>query len=204
MPRLADTLRNTNESAGGSYDIEPGAYVLVITKVEPVPNRSFVRLYWDVLVGERKGAYASSQWPPSDVLSWKDSAIGMYKHKLHVLADANPNRLHAIKDANGSFLSIQEAEEDRWEALVGCRFGAVVRRRLYTAGPNSKNPGADRHAMEVAAFIGIEQVDSGDFNKSLLADRDQREAKPAQQTAHVPDTYDATPSVDVYDEDIPF
>ena len=208
MPRLLDILKSADESTGGFSDIEPGAYALVITNVDVVSSKSYVRIDWDVLSGDHKGNYAKSQYPPSDFISWSDKALGMYKHKLHILADANPNRLHAINDESGKFASLREAEEDNWEALVGCRFWAVVCRRLYTAGPNSKNPGADRTQMRVSAWITQEEFDKGSWRKSLMADKDDRENGGTQQVdmqqeVQVPDSYDAG-AVDIYDEDIPF
>ena len=150
---LMAKLAGVQESTGGFADIEPGAYKLVITKVEPKVAQQYVRIYWDVAEGPRKGAYAQSQYPPSDVLSWKESAFGMLKGKLHRIWQCNPQRLHASNDANGKFLMVDEFEAESFDALVGCRFGAVVRRRLYTAGPNSKTPGADRTAIEVARYL---------------------------------------------------
>jgi len=204
MPRLLEKLRGVAESTGGFADIDPGAYELVITKAEPHDHENYVRMYWDVRTGDRKGAYANSQYPPSDVLSWKDTAFGMYKHKLHMLAEANPNRLHAINGNDGKFASLKEAEDDNWTAFVGCRIFAVVRKRLYTAGPNAKNPGADRYNMEIAAYLTQQQYDDGDFSKALLEDRDQRDKSPVQQQqpVSVPESYE--PVTDVYDEDVPF
>jgi hypothetical protein len=180
------------ESTGGFADIEPGAYTLVVTKVEPHERQQYVRLCWDVAEGERKGAYAQSQYPPSDVLSWKDAALGMLKHKLHVLADHNPG-----------FQSSVAFDNDDWQAFVGKRFGAVVRRRLYTAGPNSKSPGADRHQMEIAAYLSPDDLAANKFNRNLLEDRDQRDPQ-AKAAAEQRQMLDAGASAEIADEDIPF
>lgn len=207
MPKLYDKLTGVSESTGGFADIDPGAYKLVITDVEPHAGDQYVRIYWDVADGERKGVYASSQYPPSDVLSWKDSAQGMLKGKLHRLYQCNPQRLHAMTDSEGKFVTIEEFERDNFAALKGCRFGAVVRRRLYTAGPNSKTPGADRTQMEIARYLTPEEYRDNDWPESLLKDRDQRDktqqAAPAQQQVmQVPTTYGDVQGV--YDEDVPF
>lgn len=199
------------ESSGsGSFDIEPGAYKLVITKAESMHGQEYVRIYWDVAEGPRAGAYASSQYPPSDVLSWKDSALNMLKGKLHRLQECNPKRLHAQLDQGGEFVGIPEfaqAVDSRGEFgfLVGCRFGAVVRRRLYTAGPNSKSPGADRTSIEIARYLTPKEFADGDWPKSLLADRDQRDKQAQQQEHVVPPAYAQQQPADIYeDEDIPF
>ena len=203
---LMAKLAGVQESTGGFADIEPGAYKLVITKVEPHRGDEYVRIYWDVAEGPRKGAYAQSQYPPSDVLSWKESAFGMLKGKLHRIWQCNPQRLHASNDANGKFLMVDEFEAENFDALVGCRFGAVVRRRLYTAGPNSKTPGADRTAIEVARYLTPDEYRDNDWPESLLQDRDQRDktqqAPVQQQVAQVPQTFGEVQGL--YDEGVPF
>lgn len=193
MPKLP--WNSIQESTGTFSDIEPGGYTLVITKVEPVERQQYARFYWDVAEGERKGAYAQSQWPPSDIVSWKESVQGILKHKLHVLADSNPN-----------FQPTVAFDNDDWQAFVGKKFGAVVRKRLYTAGPNSKNPGADREAVEIAAWLTPEQVANHDYSDALLKPRDQREQHPmgaAPSVAPVPQSFGTAPQ-GVYDEDVPF
>ena len=212
---LMAKLAGVQESTGGFSDIEPGAYKLVITKVEPKVAQEYVRIYWDVADGPRKGAYANAGFPPSDVLSWKETALGMLKGKLHRIYQCNPQRLHATNDSEGKFLMVNEFDAGDFNALVGCRFGAVVRRRLYTAGPNSKTPGADRVQMEVARYLTPEEFQSGDWPETLLADRDQRDkdAQPqqpaigggqvvGQQVAQVPATFNAGEAL--YSEDVPF
>ena len=208
---LMAKLAGVQESTGGFSDIEPGAYKLVITKVEPKVAQEYVRIYWDVADGPRKGAYANAGFPPSDVLSWKETALGMLKGKLHRIYQCNPQRLHATNDSEGKFLMVDEFEAGDFNALVGCRFGAVVRRRLYTAGPNSKTPGADKTAVEVAAWMSPAELAEGKWSKNLLNDRDQRDktkaAQPAQQSgvATVPASFsEGMADPDLASEDIPF
>lgn len=195
MPNI--NLDSVQESTGTFADIEPGAYVLKITKMEPHADMQYVRLYWDVAEGEHKGAYAQSQYPPSDILSWKEAALGMLKHKLHVIADSNGATQESVEMA---------FRMDDWQRFVGKKFGAIVRRRLYTAGPNSKTPGADKIAVEVAAWLRPEELAEGKWSKNLLNDRDQRN-KGAQQAqvsvVPVPDAY-GQQVTGVYDEDVPF
>ena len=193
MPKV--NLNDVQESTGGFADIEPGAYVLVITKMEPVPDKEFVRIFWDVAEGPSKGAYAQSQYPPSDVMSWKESALGFTKHKLHVIADSNSATQEAVEQA---------FQMDDWNRFVGKRFGAVVRRRLYTAGPNSKTPGADKTSVEVAAWMTPAELAEDKWSKTLLNDHDQRTKQDAQPQAPVtvPESFGA--SDEFASEDIPF
>lgn len=207
MPKLSTLWKDIEENAGGGFsDIEPGMYELVVTECTAHPDnkgyngepKPYFELAWDVASGERKGIYATSQYPPTTRLYWSDKALGFLKHRLHVLADWNPG-----------FKSTVAFETDQWSQFVGKHFGAVVRKRLFTAGPNSKNPGADRYSMEVAAWLSPDDFKAQNFNRSLLEDNDQRsnkDSQPAaqQDAASVPDTFDSGTSADVYDEDIPF
>jgi len=216
MPKLAAITKkhdikwnDIDEMDGAGFsDIEPGLYELVITGCVPHESDDYFEITWDVASGERKGNYASSQYPPSTRIYWREKALGFLKHRLHVLADWN----------NG-FKSTVAFETDDWDQFIGKHFGAVVRRRLYTAGPNSKNPGADRQQMEIAAWLSPDDFKAGDFKESLLADNDQRERNdaavmPASSSVasvangtgatSVPATYQQGATVDLDDEDIPF
>jgi len=200
MPNI--DLSNVFENTGTFADIKPGAYTLVITKVEPHPEDEFVRLYWDVAEGPCKGAYAQSQYPPYEVLSWKQGALGYTKHKLHVIADSNGATQQQVEQA---------FQMDDWKRFVGKKFGAIVRRRIYTAGKNSKTPGADKYAIEVSAWLTPAEIAEDKWSKSLLNDRDQRDKSQTAQTE--PQTQVATApadfavdsaNADLYAEDIPF
>lgn len=212
MAGLMAKLAGIKESAGGGFEeLEPGAYKLVITRAEPMHDREYVRIYWDVADGEHKGMYAKSQYPPSDVLSWKDSALSMLKHKQHCLCDCNPSRLTAVNNDGGEFVACREFAEHadgkgNFAFLVGLRFGAVVRRKLYTAGPNSKTPGADRTGIEIARYLSPQQYADHDWPESLLKDHDQRDkmAKETGEEVTSAATYQQSASVDLYDEDVPF
>lgn len=191
MPKLNTLWKDIDEASGGGFsDIEPGAYVLTITACEGHPNDEYFEITWDVAEGTRKGAYAASQYPPTTRIYWREKALGFLKHRLHVLADWNQG-----------FQPTVAFDNDQWGQFVGKRFGAVVRKRLYTAGPNSKNPGADRYAMEVAAWLSPEDFRAGKFNADLLKDNDQRTK--AEQAAPTPPVQAPEP-LDLYAEDVPF
>ena len=119
----------------------------------------------------------------------------MLKHKLKVLAEDNPTKLHMLVDpSTHEFATVAEFDQDDFDAFVGCVFGAVVRRRLYTYNGN------DREAVEVGAFKRAQDIRDGNWKP--MAARDQREthhdqpfpqaARPAQQQAAM------------YDSDVPF
>jgi hypothetical protein len=196
MPKIPMKWAEIDEMSGGGFsDIEPGMYELVITDCVANEKDEYFEISWDVASGDSKGNYESSQYPPTARIYWREKALGFLKHRLHVLADWNPG-----------FKSTVAFETDQWSDFKGKRFGAVVRRRLYTAGPRSKNPGADRTSMEIAQWLNPEDFKAKNFNPNLLNDNDQREKPTAQQTAMptvatVTETYAAD---DMYDEDIPF
>ena len=193
MPRI--NLASVNEQTGERMTLEPGGYVCRIIGVEEVPGRDYVRFKWDVAEGPSAGIYKDSDWPPADIVSWKQTALGMLKHKLKVLAEANPTKLHVLVDPNThEFATVAEFDQDDWDAFVGCTFGAVVRKRLYTYNGN------DREGIEVGAWKSPQDIREGNWKP--MAPRDQREthhdqtfpqaARPAQQQAALAD------------EDIPF
>lgn len=173
------------ESAGGEgfRMPEPGGYVCRITRVEHVADRQYCRVYWDVAEGDCAGCFADSQWPPSDVMSYKPNALPMTKHKLHVLADDNPGFRPSVAWDN-----------DDWAAFEGKAFGAVLRKRLYT-----RRDGTDGEGVEIGAWKRADEIRSGQWRP--MAPRDQRTTQ-AQRPPMAP-TYDAK-AADVYDEDIPF
>ena len=206
MPNLMNELAATSELTGGSFDIEPGAYKLRITKVKPHKAEEYFEIFWDVADGPSKGAYAQSQYPPSERIYWRKTTLGFLKMKLHRLALCNPGRFHVLNDAKGNFASLQEFEDDNWDAFEGAFVAAVVRRRLYTAGPNSKQPGADRTSIEIARWLSPDEFKTESWPKSLLNDNDQRDKSLARQNADEPITppAQAYQHDDLYDEDVPF
>lgn len=193
MPRI--NLASVNEQTGERMTLEPGGYVLKVTGVKHTPGDDKLFLEWDVAEGPMAGTFKDSEWPPRDCMSWKPTALGMLKHKLKVLAEANPNRLHVLVDpSTHEFATVAEFDQDDWDAFVGCTFGAVVRKRLYTYN------GQDREGIEVGAWKSPQDIREGNWKP--MAPRDQREthhdqpfpqaARPAQQQAALAD------------EDIPF
>ena len=193
MPRI--NLASVSESTGERATLEPGGYVLKVTGVKHTPRDDKLFLEWDVAEGPMAGTFKDSEWPPRDCMSWKPTALGMLKHKLKVLAEDNPNKLHMLVDpTTKEFATVAEFDQDDFDAFVGCTFGAVVRKRLYTYN------GQDREAVEVGAFKRAQDIRDGNWKP--MAPRDQREthhdqpfpqaARPAQQQAAM------------YDSDVPF
>ena len=184
-------LTNTQENSGYKQ-LEAGAYVVRILSAEPVYGKEYLLIKWDVAEGPNAGFFARSQWPPKEYMSWKESALGLLKHRLHVLADANP-RLTVIKDHKGEFAGIEEFQKDNWGAFVGCIFGANVRKRIY-----EKDDGSIGEGVEIGAWLSLDEVRAG--NVKPLAPRDTtsragqttRPSQPPQAPVQAP-----TPQVNV-------
>lgn len=175
MPNI--NLDNVEESTGAFEQLPPGAYVCVITRIEPHEDRQYWFCEWDVAEGQYAGFHKDSNFPPKDVMSYKESALGMLKHKLHVLTDDNEGF-----DAEAAF------KADDLEAFRGKKFGAIIRKRLYT---NAN--GDDREGIEIGRWVRTEEVRAGNL-KEL----------PPRDTRGVTATPAPTPAIQLADEDIPF
>ena len=174
-------LTNVQENSGTYQQLEPGAYVVRITSVNPDMTKQYLMIEWDVAEGPHAGIYKKSKWPPRDFLSWKDSALGMLKHRLHVLSDAN-SHLTAVVSPNGNFASVKEFDTDNFNAFIGCIFGANVRKRFY-----EKDDGTTGEGIEIGAWLSPEEVRAG--NVKVLPPRDSRpnaSSKPTSQAPQAP------------------
>lgn len=177
MPNV--NLTNVTESTGTFATLTPGGYVCRITSVEMAPDKQLWWVCWDVAEGADKDTFAGSNFPPRDCWSYKESALGMIKHKLHVLTDSNPGF-----DADAAYKP-DESGLDHPERFVGKLFGAVVRERLYT-----RRDGTDGTGIEVGAWVSVDDIRSGSFQP--LKARDCR-------THSAP-----APAAPVAEDDIPF
>jgi hypothetical protein len=96
-------------------------------------------------------------------------------------------------------------EQERESAVIGKHRVVITDVEETVTGPNSKNPGADRTAIEVAAWLAPDEYEGGTWSQSLLRDRDQRTHDVARASV---ENSMPTPPMEavtaVYDEDIPF
>lgn len=138
-------------------DVEPGFYELVITAVEDVPDKQYLRIVYDIASGKNAGAYANSD-PKyhSFVRSYKPSAERMFSKFLRAVEESNPGRFSVAEFGN---------DERR---LVGMHVGAEVNKRLYT-----KNDGSDGDVLEVADTMSVAAALGG--TRKLHEPRDDRQ-----------------------------
>lgn len=122
-------MRNTNwnEVQESNRFAKPtaGGYLCRIVKVEDVPlnpntgRGDYTKIFYDIADGDFKNFYQSRfdsrGWEfPSFIRSYKDKALGMYKHLLRVVEDSNQGRF-----------SIATFDNDE-RKLVGMNLGIVL------------------------------------------------------------------------------
>lgn len=184
MPKI--DLTNIQESAGEFKRLVPGTYVCKIVDAQLFEDRNYVRIEWDVAVGEYADIFKDAPFARYDYMSYSERALPMLKHKLACLTESNVGF-----DAEGAF------QNDNMAAFKGKVFGARVRERLYT-----KKDGTDGSGLEIGQWLRAQEALTGSFD--VMAPRDQRDHVQSAPTAS--DTVAAIKSgvADVYDEDIPF
>lgn len=183
MPKV-DFSKVEESSGNGFQQLPEGAYIMRIERIEPHENEQYIFVEWDVASGEWADWARGSNFPPRDVISWKnDKALSMAKHKLHILTDDNPGF-----EAETAFYN------DDWRAFEGKVFGGVIRKRLYT-----KKDGTDGEGIEIGTWKRVSEVKAGDWKP--MRPRDSRDYK---AKVDLPVEQPKPGTTDVYDEDIPF
>lgn len=168
----------TEVSAAGSSSMLPaGGYVAVITGVEDVESKEYLRFTYDIAEGGHKGFFESDDRPYTHqfVRSYKEKAAGFMKKFLECVEASNAN-----------------FKLDGWDNepndLVGKLVGIVVQREDYTNAS-----GEDRARMNVEDFAKADDIRGGRFK--LPEPKDSRGG--ASDGGGQGDS-------SVYDADIPF
>ena len=163
-------------AAGSSSMLPAGGYVAVITAVEDVASKEYLRFTYDIAEGEHKGFFEDDD--------------RVYTHQF--------TRSYTKRAENymSQFLECVEASSegfslDGWnnneKDLVGKLVGIIVQREDYT-----NQNGDDRARMNVEGFAKADDIRNGRYK--LPEPKDSRESKggePEQGSS-------------VYDADIPF
>lgn len=185
MPKIDFT--NVEESSGGSFKrLVPGTYVCRIIDAQLFEDKQYMRIEWDVAAGEYEGIFKDAPFAVYDYLSYKQSSLGMLKHKLSCITESNSGF-----DAESAF------QRDDMASFRGKVFGARVRKRLYT-----KNDGTDGEGFEIGQWLRSHEALTGTYD--IMEPRDQRDVSRRAMTASVTPASTANGVADVYDEDIPF
>ena len=186
MPKI--DLSNIQESTGSFKRLEPGTYVCKIVDAQLFddPDKQYIRIEWDVAVGEYADIFKDAPFARNDFVSWKENALGMLKHKLACLTESNKGF-----DAEAAFYA------DDMAAFKGKVFGARVRERLYT-----KSDGTDGSTQEIGEWLRATEALTGTYE--VMPPRDRRDARAQATQAALPIETPKPGATDVYDEDIPF
>ena len=133
MPKLNETFDNAQESTAGGGEfkrMDPGAYMCRIQAVRTEwsdsrgnrwtsDEKQYVKLILDIDEGEHAGEFSREYWDGEDkdwghtlYMSWTPRALGILKHTLKALDEANPGF-----DSRAAF------EADQWMLFIGkkCR-----------------------------------------------------------------------------------
>ena len=87
----------TNVQEAGEFKTLPaGAYICVITAVEDVPNKEYLKVSYDIDAGEFKYYYSSIRlnhpdwsWAGAYVKSYKPTALPMFKRFCSAVSKSN-------------------------------------------------------------------------------------------------------------------
>ena len=169
MPKI--DWDNTEESTGTKQaDLPAGGYVCQITKADFVKTKKgqdALVIVYDIIEGEHKGYftadfYADKDFRHNDWLMLEGKALGITKHKLHMLADSNPG-----------FDGQSAINADQAQAFVGKLAGLVLSQRLYTY--NGKNYAENR----VYEYKAVDDIRAGKFEvPAIIDDRQQINPEP--------------------------
>ena len=168
MPNIDLTNVQENSGVGGSFNLEPGGYVMVVTDFSAPKGKTYCQLMLDVAEGPQQGFYRDKQRPLCLFLNWgSDAQKGFLKHHLHMFADSNPGF-----DVMEAFL------HDQWQQFVGKSIGCVVRMEMHTY------EGKDYENSEVATTTTPEAIRAKDF--VVPGPRDRREKGAAAAAPNPP------------------
>lgn len=188
MPNI--NWNDVTESRGGGVSTLPsGAYRCQITKAEFVTTKkgaAALVVVWDVADGEHKGHFSEAffegkDFRHNDYLMLEGKALGMTKHKLHALADANPD-----------FKPTVAIDQDQAQPFVGKTCYLLLQERKYTYN------GRDQSETRVVDWLSPDEFRTGDFKVPDTID--ERVAQPEPAVVHAP----SAPVTELAEDDIPF
>ena len=162
----------------------PGAYIGVITMVEDVESKEYLKVDWDFAEGQYKGNNRETHdragfWPYAIIRSYKEKALPFFKAFKTALEDSN----------RGYFF-----EEDNLRAMVGKRIGVVLGEEEY-----EKKKGGIGKRLYVYQTRSVEAIQKGDFTVPEL-----KKLQAADNNANAYYTPTQFAPVDDNDSELPF
>lgn len=143
--------------------LEAGAYICAIKFVEDVPEKEYLKIYFDIVKGDNKGYFQKlydsdtrkdKKWPIAGTLirSYKDSALSMFK-----------GFITAIEKSNKGY---------KWDfnekSLVKKYIGLIIADEEYLT-----QKGAKRVRNYVASVRSLDAIEKGDFTIPALKELDE-------------------------------
>ena len=164
-------------SAGDSRMLPANGYVAVITAVEDVESREYLRFTYDIAEGDFKGFFETDDrvYTHQFVRSYTEKSSGFMKRFLE-----------CVEGSNADFKL--EGWGNDPDDLIGKLVGIIVQREDYT-----NKSGEDRARMNVEGFASATDIRNGRFKLPEPKDSREKRADDAQPA-----------SSDVYAADIPF
>ena len=152
--RAIQNFESVQPSTGEFAKPGPGGYILEIVSVEDVPfnpqtgKGDYLKICYDIADGDFRGFYLeqaehfNGAWYANFIRSYKDKALGMFKHFINCVTESNPGFRWAWQE----------------QALVRRRFGAVLQEEEY-----EKKDGSVGVRLIVKEVKTVQQILSGDF-----------------------------------------
>lgn len=168
---------NVQESTGGFASPEPGGYVAQITAVEDVESKEYLLIEWEFASGEWKGengkTYARAGfWPTPYFASYKESALGFFKHFKK-----------SVEESNRGYVFT----EDNVQGLRGRYFGVILGEEEY-----QKKDGTIGTRLKATNSASIQDIQTGNFKvpkKKTLSGAAAAPAPSYSSSAPAPDPF---------------
>lgn len=149
-----DVVPTSNREA-----LQPGGYVIKITKATDDPKKEYLKLVYDIAEGDQAKRY-SDEWglnPDNDYAhmfyrSYKEKALGMLKAFLI-----------AVDKTNGTHFEEQAKKGLKEEQLVGKLVGIVLSEEEY-----ENNRGEVKVRLAVASIHTADEIRKGEFKVPAL------------------------------------
>jgi hypothetical protein len=141
----------TNVKEAGDFSRpEPGAYICIITKVEDVPAKEYLKVFYDIAQGEFKGYYSDMRenhpdwiWAGAYTKSYKPTAQPMFKRFCS-----------AVSKSNGAYVFDAGAVNADENTLIGKLIGLVFQEEEYYG-----NDGSKKTRLIVSREFPVDQID---------------------------------------------
>ena len=152
--------------------LEAGAYVCAIKAVEDVPEKEYLKIYFDIVKGDNKGYFQKlydsdtrkeKKWPIAGTLirSYKDSALSMFKGFITAIEKSNKNYKWDFNE----------------KSLVKKYIGLIIGDEEYLT-----QKGAKRVRNYVASVRSLEAIEKGDFTIPALKELDESKLPEVNKT----------------------